>query len=132
VFAILVVLCLLEAAGVATIGPGFLAGFTVSGLLLGWYVTALRRRVVVRQRELMRWRTVAAERRAAAAVERRRNAEKSRRIAEARRHAQDLARRRAAELAALRAEGVRHGGEDAEPGAPGLRGQSYQARAANF
>jgi len=132
VFAILVVLCLLEAAGVAAIGPGFLVGFTVSGLLLGWYVAALRRRVVVRQRELTRWRMVAAQRRAAAAAERRRNAEKRRRIAEARRHAQELTRRRAAELAALRAEGVRHGGEDAEPGAPGLRGQSYQARAANF
>lgn len=132
VFAILVVLCLLEAAGVAAVGPGFLVGFTVSGLLLGWYVTALRRRVVVRQRELTRWRMVAAQRRAAAAAERRQNAEKRRRIAEARRHAQELARRRAAELAALRAEGVRHGGEDAEPGAPGLRGQSYQARAANF
>ncbi len=132
VFAILVVLCLLEAVGVAAIGPGFLVGFTVSGLLLAWYVAALRRRVVVRQRELTRWRMVAAQRRAAAAAERRRNAEKRRRIAEARRHAQELARRRAAELAALRAEGVRHGGEDAEPGAPGLRGQSYQARAANF
>lgn len=132
VFAILVVLCLLEAAGVAAVGPGFLVGFTVSGLLLGWYVAALRRRVVVRQRELTRWRMVAAQRRAAAAAERRQNVEKRRRIAEARRHAQELARRRAAELAALRAEGVRHGGEDAEPGAPGLRGQSYQARAANF
>ena len=132
VFATLVALCVLEAVGVAVVGPGFLAGLTVSGLLLGWYVAALRRRVVVQRRELIRWRMVAAERRAVAAAERRRLAEKRRRIAEARRHAQALARRRAVELAALRAEHVRRDLEDAGPGTPGLRGQSYQARAANF
>jgi hypothetical protein len=132
VFITLVVLCVLEAAGVAVVGPGFLAGLTVSGLLLGWYVAALRHRVVVRQRELIRWRMVAAQRRAAAAAERRRMAEKRRRIAEARRHAQALARRRAAELAVLRAEQARRGLDDDDHGAPGLRGQSYEARAANF
>jgi hypothetical protein len=132
VFATLVVLCVLEATGLAVVGPGFLAGLMVSGLLLCWYVATLRHRVVVRRRELIKWRMVAAQRRAAAAAERRRAAEKRRRIAEARRHAQALARGRAAELAALRAEQARRGPDDAEPGVPGLRGQSYQARAANF
>lgn len=121
VFGTLVALVAVEATGAAVIGPGFFVGLSLSLLFLFGYASVLRNAVVVDHRHRLERRWQAAQRAAAEAAERRSLAERHRRISEARRYAQQLARERAA---AERAAGP--------PTTPGLRGTSYEARAANF
>lgn len=116
----LAALCVVEAVGATLIGPGFLVGLSLSVLFFGWYVAVLRNQVIARRRQRIRRMRIAAEHAAALAIERRRLAERRRRIAEARDAAQRYARERAAEE------------RSRDPSGPGLRGQSYEARAVNF
>ncbi|MGH3729542.1 MAG: divisome protein SepX/GlpR [Micromonosporaceae bacterium] len=128
----LVLVVVVEAVAATVVGPGFLVGLTLGFVLLVWYVTVLRRTVVYGHRRRLRDHMIARERAAMAATERRRLAEKRRRMAEARRHAQELARQRAEESSRRAPSEADRRTVEGEPGVPGLRGQSYESRAANF
>lgn len=127
VLLVLAALCLAEAAAAALVGPGFLVGLGASLTLCLWYVGVLRNRVISERRARRLQARVAARRAAEQAARERIEAEKRRRIAEARRAAQARVRE--------------HDGpwwpttdpaDVPEPRRSGLRGQAYEARAANF
>ncbi|MGH3735039.1 MAG: hypothetical protein ACRDT6_05385, partial [Micromonosporaceae bacterium] len=127
VFGVLATLCLVETTAAAVLGPGFLLGLAVSVTLLLWYVTVLRRQVLFDRRDRRRHARVASRYAAQRAAERRLEAERRRRIEEARRAAQAQAREPDAPWWPTPGPV-----EVPEPRGPGLRGQAYQARAANF
>ncbi|MGH7510935.1 MAG: hypothetical protein ACREMZ_15915, partial [Gemmatimonadales bacterium] len=127
VLGVLAVLCLTEATGAVLLGPGFLAGLTASLTLFLWYAAVLRNRVLVAQRHRRHQARIAARHAAAGAADRRIAAEKQRRIAEARRAAQTLVRQRDEPWWPTPGPV-----EDQPSRSRGLRGQAYEARAANF
>jgi hypothetical protein len=95
VFVALVLLNLVELAGVVLVGPGFWIGFSVAFVVLLAYLVYLRRTAVAaaRRRRLERRRAawIAAQQAAIRREHERRAAERARRIAESRRDAVRLA-----------------------------------------
>jgi ATPase subunit of ABC transporter with duplicated ATPase domains len=116
VFAALVLLNLVELAGVVWVGPGFWISAGVTGVLLGAYVMHLRQRAMVEQRRRRaeaRYAAWIAARQAAIRREQARRAAARRESLRQQLLEREQARREAARLAAQTA----------------VRGRAYEARA---
>ncbi|GGK30506.1 hypothetical protein GCM10010124_24140 [Pilimelia terevasa] len=135
VLAVLVGLNIVEAVGVATVGPGFWVGLGATGALLGVYLAHLRNRAL---RERRRRRAAAREAAWLAARQAEVREEQERRAAERRAAAKRAAARREAmrrsalgvaapELPAAVGETVSY---RPPPHRSGVRGQAYEARRA--